>query len=368
MPNENDLPYLNALNKIPGVGAQKMRKLLSFFPDPKSAWTAGLGDLIQSGIGEVLAEKLVSERANINPEQEWAKLIKENIEMIIFEDAAYPQLLKEIANPPYLIYKRGDFDLNCAPMISIVGSRKYTPYGSQAALSFARDLARAGLIVVSGMAIGIDSIAHRGALDAEGKTVAVLGGSLDDENIYPRVNYNLSREIMENGALLSDYPVETPAGLPGNFPARNRLIAGLSLGTLIVEAGESSGTLITAGLALEYNREVFAVPGSIFSPQSQGTHQLIKQGAKLVTGVTDILNELNLEKSGHNQPAPAVKKITPASPEEETLLKILSAEPLHIDNIAKLSKLGTVSAASALAMLEIKGAVKNIGGQNYIIL
>lgn len=365
MPNQTDLPYLNALNKIPGVGAQKMRKLLSFFPDPESAWTAGLGDLIQSGLGEALAEKFVSERGNIDPAREWAKLEKEKIEMIVFEDATYPQLLKEVANPPYLIYKRGDFDLNSAPMISIVGSRKYTAYGSQSALAFARDLARAGVIVVSGMAIGIDSLAHRGALDAEGKTVAVLGGSLDDKNIYPRINYNLSREIMENGALLSDYPVETPAGLPGNFPARNRLIAGLSLGTLIVEAGENSGTLITAGLALEYNREVFAVPGSIFSPQSEGAHHLIKQGAKLVTSVKDILDELSLEKISQNQ---AEKKIIPASKEEEILIRILSAEPLHIDNIAKLSKLGTVSAASTLAMLEIKGMVKNIGGQNYILL
>jgi DNA processing protein len=191
-----------------------------------------------------------------------------------------------------------------------------------------------------------------------------LGGSLDDANIYPRFNFNLAREIMDNGALISDYPIETPAGLPGNFPARNRIIAGLSLGTLVIEAGVESGTLITANCALEYNREVFSVPGSIFSTQSAGTNNLLRQGAKIVTGVKDILEELNLGEG--REKTPAMPKI-PENKEEEILLKYLSTDPLHIDNISKMSKLGAVSVSSTLAMMEIKGWVKNIGGQNYII-
>ncbi len=358
------MKFLNALNKIGGVGSQKMRLLLNFFGSAEAAWNAGLKDLEQSGIGPALASKIVDERAIINPDKEWEKLSKENIRMIALGDPDYPRLLKETASPPHIIYMRGELDFNSAPMISIVGSRKYTNYGAQAATAFAKDLAASGLVVVSGMALGIDSIAHRGALSGDGKTVAVLGGSLDDKNIYPRNNFNLSREIMESGALLSDYPVETPAGIPGNFPARNRIIAGLSLGTLVIEAGEKSGTLITAANALEFNREVFAVPGSIFSPQSAGTNELIRKGAKIVTGVKDILEELNLEEAATS--APAAPKI-PENKTEEVLLKILSSHPLHIDNLAKMSKLETSACSSALALMEIKGWIKNIGGQNYIL-
>lgn len=358
------MKYLNALNKINGVGSQKVRTLLSFFGTAEKAWRAGLADLKASGMGEVISERIFAERNNIDPDAEWKRMEKENVKMITFDMPEYPRLLKEIANPPYTIYMKGEIDLNGAPMIAIVGSRKFTAYGSQAATTFARDLAAAGITVVSGMALGIDAIAHQGALSAGGKTVAVLGGSLDDKNIYPRNNFNLSREIIENGALISDYPIETPAGLQGNFPARNRIIAGLSLGTLIIEAGEKSGTLITANLALESNREVFAIPGSIFSSQSAGTNALIKKGAKLITSVKDVLEELNLGEDNKN--VSIISRI-PETKEEEILLKILSADPLHIDNISKLSKLETATVASALSIMEIKGWIKNIGGQNYII-
>jgi DNA processing protein len=364
MQDNKQLSYLNALNIINGVGPQKMRKLMAFFSSPQEAWTANLQSLIQSGIGEALAGKVIAKRAGINPEQEWLKMEKENIQMIIETDQHYPQLLKEIPTAPYILYMKGEMDLN-APMVSIVGSRKHSDYGSRVAYAFAKDLAKAGITVISGMAYGIDSIAHRGALDAGGKTIAVLGDSLDDKNIYPASNLNLSREISANGCLLSDYPIETPAGIPGNFPARNRIVAGLSMGTLIVEAGEKSGTLITANLALEFNRDVFAVPGPIFSPQSLGTNDLIKKGAKAVTSIRDILEELQLEEKAEKSIAPA--KI-PENKEEEIILHILSSDPLHIDNISKVSKLGTATVASTLAMMEIKGWVRNIGGQNYILI
>ncbi len=364
MQNKNQLKYLNALNKINGVGPQRMKLLLNFFETPENIWHAGLSDLKASKVGNAVSEKLFQERKTIDPEQEWEKLEKERIEIITLEDSAYPRLLQEIPNPPYIIYKKGDFDLNSAPMISIVGSRKFTSYGAQAATALAHDLAAAGITVVSGMALGIDAIAHRSALGAGGKTVAVLGNSLDDKSIYPRANFNLSQEIAENGALVSEFPIETAAA-PGNFPARNRIIAGLSAGTLVIEAGEKSGSLITADLALEFNREVFAVPGSIFSAQSGGTNSLIKSGAKVVTNVKDILEELNLNEN--TRTAGNTPKI-PDNPEEEILLKILGSDPLHIDNISKLSKLGTATVSGHLALMEMKGWVKNIGGQNYISL
>ncbi len=358
------MKYLNALNKIEGIGAQKLRLLMTFFDSAEAAWKASLQDLKESGIGNVASEKIIEQKRNIDPDAEWEKMQKENIRLIDWKSPDYPVLLREINNPPYILYTKGDLDLNSAPIISVVGSRKYTAYGSQVAENFSRELARAGIIIASGMAIGIDSFAHRGALDAGGRTIAVLADSLDDEHLHPRINFNMSREIMENGLLVSEYPIPTQS-LPSLFPARNRIVAGLSMGTIVIEAGEKSGSLITATLTLDFNREVFAVPGPIFSPQSFGTNDLIKKGAKIVTSVKDILEELNLEKIEKNNQN--FLKI-PENKEEEVLLKILSADPLHIDNIAKISKLGTANTLSALSMMELKGWAKNIGGQNYIII
>jgi DNA processing protein len=358
------MKYLNALNKISGIGPQRIKMLMAFFSEPEQIWKAGLEALRESRIGDKMAEKLFLEKKSINPDFEWEKMQKENIRLITISQPEYPDLLKEIDNPPYILYMKGSLDINACPCVAIVGSRKYTAYGAQIARSFAGDLSRSGLTVVSGMAIGIDSFAHRGALDENEKTIAVLGNSLDDKNIYPRINFNLAREISQSGALISEYSVETKAG-ELTFPARNRIIAGLTLGTLVVEAGEKSGALITAQMALDYNREVFSVPGSIFSPASTGTNELIKKGAKTVTSVRDILEELDLKQEGlKNKIAPKI----PTTKEEDILLKIISADPLHIDNISKLSKLQIATVASLLSVMEIKGWAKNIGGQNYIQL
>ncbi|KKP69054.1 MAG: protecting protein DprA protein [Candidatus Moranbacteria bacterium GW2011_GWE1_35_17] len=356
--------YLNALNKINRVGPQKIKILMSYFGSGEKIWNSSPSELISSGLSEKLSQIIVTERIKINPQEEWAKLEKENIQAISFFDKNYPASLKEIPSAPQILYVKGDFDFNSSPMIAIVGSRKYSSYGQQVATSLAQDLAKAGLTVVSGLAIGIDAFAHRGALDGGGKTLAVLGSSLEDRNIGPRVNYNLARHIIDNGALISDYPLGVQA-TPQTFPARNRLMAGLTLGTVVIEAAPASGTLITASMALDFNREVFAVPGSIFSPSSQGTNQLIKSGAKIVSGVTDILEELNLAKFQEKKTA---REFIPASEEEKIIIKMLSHEPTHIDRIIKLSKMNTSSASSTLIMLEMQGIVKDIGGQNYISL
>lgn len=359
------MKYLNALNKISGIGSQKMKLLSNFFSTPKDIWEADFSKLKESKIGEKAAQKICDERKNIDPDAEWEALKKENIQMITISDLEYPQILKEIHNPPFILYKKGTLDLNSLPMISVVGSRKYSSYGSQVAYSLSKDLSNAGVLIVSGMALGIDTFAHKGALDANGKTIAVLGNSLENEKIYPRNNFNLSKQIEENGAIISEYPLGTEAG-PMTFPARNRIIAGLSLGTIVVEASEKSGSLITARMSLEYNREVFSVPGSIFSSVSSGTNNLIKEGAKVVTGAKDVLEELNLNKNKEIEKKSISKN--PDSEEERKILSILSSDPLHIDNISKIAKLQPASCASTLIMMEMKGWIKNIGGQNYIII
>ena len=219
------------------------------------------------------------------------------------------------------------------------------------------------------LALGIDAIAHAGALEAKGKTIAVMGNGLDNKSIHPRSNFELSQEIIRNGGLLlSEYPLGT-SPLPGSFPARNRIMAGMSLGTLVVEAAEGSGSLITANLALDFNREVFAVPGPIFHLQSQGPHSLIKKGAKLVSSVSDILEEISFVSESKNATEnPKKDGYRPATEEEKSVLDVLGQESVHVDTILKLSKLETATALSTLSMLEIKGIIKNMGGQNYIKL
>jgi len=359
------MKYLHALNKVPGIGPQKTRILLNKFENAENVWRASLDDLKCSGIGEKTAENLFSGRKTIDPDLEWKRLEEENISIITYGSKSYPELLSEIPNPPYVLYKKGGFDLNSAPLIGIVGSRKSTSYGAQTAYNFSKLLSQAGLAIVSGMAIGIDSFAHRGTIESDGHTIAVLGNSLDDKSIYPRVNFNLSRQISVNGCLISEYPPETPAGSL-TFPARNRIIAGMSRGLLVVEAGEKSGALITAQMALDYNRDIFSVPGTIFSPSSVGTNDLIKKGARMVTCVNDVLEELDCTSPRQEFSASGTK--IPETENEKIILGILSGEPIHIDIISKLSRLKSFEVSSTLSVMEIKGWAKNIGGQNYIIL
>ncbi|OGI25673.1 MAG: DNA protecting protein DprA, partial [Candidatus Moranbacteria bacterium RBG_13_45_13] len=240
-----------------------------------------------------------------------------------------------------------------------------TEYGRRVTENLTRDLVRAGLTIVSGLALGIDGIAHNATLDAEGSTIAVLGTGIDDTTIYPREHFNLAKRILaDGGALITEQPPKTPS-LKQNFPARNRIMAGLTLGTLVVEAAADSGSLITAQFALEQNREVFAVPGDIFSPQSTGANSLIKRGAKLTNSAADILDEFNVSRT---QPALALKIFKPRTEEEKTIWKILSNEPLHIDKISKMARLETAAVASVLGIMEIEDAVRDVGGKNYIKL
>lgn len=287
-------------------------------------------------------------------------MINENIKKINLEDKDYPEILKEIHDPPKILYIRGDFSKKDKIAIGIVGTRDYTSYGKQVAYDIAGSLAEAGITIVSGLAKGIDTFAHKAALERGGRTIAVLGSAVDSKSVYPSCNRKMAEQIAKNGVVASEY-------LPGTtseryfFPQRNRIISGLSLGIVVIEAPEKSGALITAACGLEQNREVFAVPGSIYSKNSAGVNKLIQMGAKLVTCANDILEELNLPRLEEKK-----KQFKPENKEEEILLNILAKEPVHIDEITKKSNLDAGLVSSTLIILELKGVVKNHGGGYYI--
>ncbi|MEI6650384.1 MAG: DNA-processing protein DprA [Candidatus Moraniibacteriota bacterium] len=364
-----DSMYWHCFRKIPGIGQTRLGSLMAAFTSGEEAWHADIDRLGQTAMSPDTRDAIVAGRKTIDPEKERELLDRDGIRIFLSTDESFPILLREAPFPISLLYVRGTFEEWNAPMVAIVGSRQHTAYGRQAAERIAEDLSRAGIVVVSGLAYGIDSVAHGAALRSGGVTVAVLGDGLDDSSIHPKDHLPLASRVMESGALVSEYPPGTPAGR-GTFPARNRIIAALSLGVVVVEAAEKSGSLITATHALECGRDVFAVPGSIFSPASQGTHRLLRDGAKLVRGVGDILEELPLRMTKENAATVSDfgKRLVPEnlSEEEQKILSILTHEAMHIDEIIKSSHLGTSEAGSALTMLEINGYAKNIGGMNYI--
>jgi DNA processing protein len=357
--------YLHALNTIPQVGSQALRKLLEYFDTPEEIWKASPAALKASGMNEKSLSVFLEMKASLDIRAEWELLETSDIALITEEDAAYPVLLKEIHNPPFIIYKRGTFDWNNKPLITIVGSRHCTAYGERVTETFSQDLVNAGFGIASGLAFGIDTAAHKGVLKAQGDTVAVLGNSLDDASVSPHSQLKLAKAILnQGGALLSEYPPITSA-TPYTFPARNRILAGISQGVIVIEAAKRSGSLITAHFALDFNREVFAVPGSIFSEASEGPHELIRSGAKISTGIQDILEELRPKNTDSTIPKnPSVA----LSLDEKKIVSILSSEPTHIDKILKATTLDTSLVQSTLVFLEVKGLIKNIGGMHYIRL
>ncbi len=355
--------YFHAFNSFnEKIGPVRFKKIKTYFGDLPTAWKGSAEDFVAAGLEESLAQEIVLRRQNFDPETELQKVLDQNIDVLTVEDDAYPLLLKEIHQPPFILYKQGGFELQDEFALAIVGSRKLTAYGQQAATKLARELAQAGLTIVSGLAQGIDTLAHRQALEVGSRTLAVIGSGLDQPSIFPPGNRHLAQEIAAKGCLLSEYPPKSLA-LPHHFPARNRIISGLALGTLIVEASIKSGALITARHALEQNREVFAVPGPITSPNSLGPNNLIKLGAKAVTCAQDILDELNLQSLKQNIQA---REILPDTKEEALILEVLIDEPVHVDKIIELTKLDTATINSVLSMMEIKGKIKNLGGMNYI--
>ena len=359
---ESDLKYWVAYSKIQKIGPVNFKKLADYFIDLKRAWPANLVELMAAGLEENLANEIIIRRSEINPDEELATMKKAGVEAVTINDNNYPKALKEIYNHPPILYYRGSMDFCHNTCLAVVGTRKFSAYGRQAAEEIVCQLAQAGLTIISGLALGLDAIAHQTCLNAHGQTLAVLGSGVDQECIYPSHNHYLADKIIKaGGGLIAEYPVGTNP-TKYTFPMRNRIVAGLSAGVLVIEAPESSGALITAKYALEQNREVFALPGSIYNINSCGTNNLIKQGAKMVTSADDILSELNIQAVFKEI------KIETAidNKEEEIVLKYLTKEPLHIDKLKKICNLNINVLSSALTLLEIKGIIKDIGGKNYI--
>ena len=344
---------------IPGIGRVKFNQLEAYFDSLEDAWKAGPAVLRRAGLDKKSLSTINEWRPRISLEAEMKKLEQCGIEVLTCHDSDYPARLKEIYDYPPILYIRGSLVDEDEWCLAVVGTRRPTVYGRQVTEEIVTELSRSKITIVSGLARGIDSIAHRSALEAGGRSIAVMGGGLD--SIYPAENANLARSITKNGALLSEYhPGIKPR--PENFPRRNRIMSGISLGVLVVEADRTSGALITAHLSLEQNREVFAIPGSILSPASIGTNQLIKEGAKLIRDSVDILEELNLTAVAEQL---EMKEIIPSSDTEALLLKKLGAEPVHIDEICRASDLPMSTVSSTLAMMEPKGMVKQVGTMNY---
>jgi DNA processing protein len=355
----DELKYRVGFTLVPGIGRVRLGQLESYFGSVEAAWKATPSDLRNSGLDAGSVKSIVSSRDGIDLDAEMEKMENLGVRAFSCSDPDYPARLKEIYDFPPVLYVRGSLTAQDEWCLAIVGTRRATVYGRQVTEEFVADLARSKITIVSGLARGIDTVAHQSALEAGGRTMAVLASGLDI--VYPGENVNLARRITENGALISEYPLGTKPRAD-NFPRRNRIMSGMSLGTLVIEAGESSGALITAQMALEQDREVFAVPGSILSPASKGTNKLIQEGAKLVLDYTDILEELNLMTVERQI---EMKELIPATETESALLKQVKAEPTHIDEICRASGLAASTVISTLAMMELKGMVKQVGAMNY---
>lgn len=352
--------YLLALNAHEKIGSQTLKKVLaSFEENPTKVWQADYHTLYEK-VDQKIAQLVIEAKEQFNPDEEIEKLQRLNIGYITMYDKEYPALLKEVHDHPAILYIKGDITALKTPSIAVVGSRKFTHYGQKVAYDLSKKCAEAGLCIVSGLALGIDAVAHKAALDTGGITIGVLGCGLD--TLYPASNLNLAKEIIEKGgAVISEFPPGMPP-MQYNFPARNRIIAGLTLGTLVIEAAEKSGALITAYQALEYNREVFAVPGNIDSETSMGTNLLIQKGAKPVMTAEDIFDDLNIEVKKSEQKA---KDLLPESEEEKVIIKILKQGEKNINDIVLESKLNIIAVNTTLSMMEMKGIVDNVGGGRY---
>lgn len=356
------LESLLKLYSVPGIGPGRMRLLLTTFKSPDEVLDAPIQKLLRvQGIEQKTANKLKNQ-VNEKFVDDQLNLINEHqVDIVTYWDKNYPAYLKKIYDPPVFLFVKGEIISEDELAIAIVGSRTTSTYGKVVTEQFAKELVESNITIVSGLARGIDTIAHKQALRSNGRTLAVLGSGMD--KIYPPENKKLANQISESGAVISEYPFGTNPDA-GNFPRRNRIISGLCLGVLVTEAGAKSGALITAFQALEQNREVFAVPGPIHSGKSMGSNQLIKEGAKLVQGVQDILQELEGQvKQGIKKPQ---KKSPKLSGLEKTIFDLLENEPMHVDNLAMKTNKSVPEVLTILLTLELLGVVKQLSGKMFV--
>jgi DNA processing protein len=359
--NENAI-YWVAFNLVKGIGPVRLGKLLNYFGDIQEAWKAPDYQLHTAGLNQKLIHNLVEVRKQVSLKREADKIDESGLQVLTWDDPDYPERLRVIAQSPYVLYIKGELTLEDKWGVAIVGTRRFTVYGQNVTEELSQVMARHGISVISGLARGIDGIAHQSALAAGGRSIAVLGSGLDC--IYPPEHKSLAEEISKNGALISDYPLGTPPD-GSNFPPRNRIISGLSKAVIIIEAGVRSGALITAGYAADQGKDVFALPGKITSPMSRGCNLLLKQGAHPLLEPQDILDLLNLKSMAGQRTA---RQYLPGDPKEALLFQIIGQEPLHVDEISNQTQLPIETVISTLTLMELKGMVRKTFGMKYVAI
>jgi DNA processing protein len=355
--------YWLGLSLVPTLGTTRIQHLIDHFGTAEKVWQASKADLALTNLTTTSVEQFLKFRQATNLNKEFDKVIQCGASLITMADETYPLLLRKIASAPPILYVRGNLLERDMLALAVVGTRKASIYGRDATLKLCRELAQNGVTIISGLAQGIDSHAHRGAINGGGRTIVVLGSGID--YIYPTQNKDLAKEILQNnqGAIISEFPIGMKAH-PMNFPRRNRIISGLSLGVLITEAPEKSGALITAEYAIEQGREIFAIPASIFSTNSLGTNRLIQDGAKMVLRADDILSELNIQKD-RTVVQHTAETITIESDDEKTLFELLNYEGIHVDDLIRTTQMRPEQVISALTMLELKGLAQMVGYMHY---
>ena len=361
--DDPDLPWWLALNRVRGVGPARFRLLVEYFGSARGAWEAEPGDWRAMGMDERTSAAFGRQRTLITPDGELETMARLRVAALRVVDAAYPRLLKEIPAPPPVIYVRGRLEPGDELALAVVGTRRVSAYGRTVTERLVSELAAQGVTIISGLARGVDTCAHAAALAAGGRTIAVQGCGPD--LVYPPENARLAARIVEQGAVVTEFPPQTQPEA-GNFPARNRIISGLSLATLVTEAPAASGALITARFAGEQGRDVFAVPGAITSPGSGGVNRLIQDGAKLIIAPEDILIELNVSQAPQEI---HLREVLPADETEAALVKLLrvAGDPQHIDDLCRASGLPTARVSGALAMMELKGLALLVGPMTYAL-
>ena len=353
--------YWLGFNRVAGIGSKRLRALIQAFGDVERAWHASAQELAEVGLDRRSIRNLLAARNRLDLDAELARVEDAGLRLLTWEDPDYPANLQRIDAPPPVLYVRGELRPEDEWAVAVVGTRRATDYDREVTRRLTAELARAGITIVSGLARGIDAVAHRTALEAGGRTLGVLANGLDQ--VYPPEHRELAQAIAQQGALISEQPLGTRPEAR-NFPARNRIISGLSLGVLVVACPWNSGAIITAKQALEQGREVFAVPGGILSRNSEGPNRLIKEGATPVTEANDILEALNLTRAVQYVDA---RLTLPEDPLESQLLALLSSEPRHVDEIRRETNLPVQQISSTLAMMELKGMVRSVGGMKYVL-
>ncbi len=352
--------YWIALGKVPGIGPTRLASLLEICGSVEDIWKASIQTLGNAGLDRRTLENLLTYRRTLDPEAELAQLTRSGVQLTTWDDDDYPANLRQIDTPPPLLYVRGGFVEADEWAIGIVGTRRASAYGREVAHTLATELAQAGITIVSGLALGIDAVAHEAALNAGGRTIGVLGSGVDQ--LYPAKNRSLALRMVNHGAVVSEYALGVRPEAR-NFPPRNRIISGLSKGIIVVEANEKSGALITTNFAAEQGRDVFAVPGSILNPTSAGCNRLIQNGATPLLSVDDVLEQLNMTKIHVQRTA---RQTVPPEPLEADLLVHLSTAPQYIDDIVRQAKLPSAQVGSLLAIMELKGLVRQVSTLSYV--